>query len=83
MVLLIVSLVKSGTLSLAAALTLVIGANFGATIPPFLEASTASGRRLPLGNMLIRAAGWVVMLPLVSEIAAQLARLDPTLPAWW
>jgi hypothetical protein len=42
-----------------------------------------SGRRLPLGNMLIRAAGWVVMLPLVSEIAAQLARLDPTLPAWW
>jgi phosphate:Na+ symporter len=76
-VLLIVSLVKSGALGPAAALTLVIGANFGATIPPFLEATKPSARRLPLGNMLIRAAGCIVALPLVSEIAAQLARIEP------
>jgi phosphate:Na+ symporter len=76
-VLLIVSLVKAGMLAPAAALTLVVGANFGATIPPFLEASTPSGRRLPLGNMLIRTAGCVVALLLVPQIAAYLALLEP------
>jgi phosphate:Na+ symporter len=76
-VLLVVSLVKAGTLAPAAALTLVVGANFGATIPPFLEANTPSGRRLALGNMLIRTAGCVVALPLVSQIAAHLALFEP------
>ncbi|MBV8137787.1 MAG: Na/Pi cotransporter family protein [Deltaproteobacteria bacterium] len=76
-VLLIVSLVRAGTLTPAAALTLVVGANFGATIPPFLESSTPSGRRLPLGNMLIRSAGCVVVLPLLPQIAAYLSRLEP------
>jgi phosphate:Na+ symporter len=54
-----------------------VGASFGATIPPFLEASTPSGRRLPLGNMLIRSAGCVVALPLVPQIAAHLALIEP------
>jgi phosphate:Na+ symporter len=67
-VLLIVSMVKSRTVASAVALTMVIGANFGATIPAFLEAGSAAARRLPLGNMLIRATGCVVALPLVPVI---------------
>jgi phosphate:Na+ symporter len=46
-------------------------------MPAFTEASTPAGRRLPLGNMLIRALGCVVALPLVPAIAAQLARIEP------
>jgi phosphate:Na+ symporter len=56
-VLLIVSLAKSGVLAPTAAMVLVLGANQGATIPSFLEADSPVARRLPLGNMMIRAVG--------------------------
>src|SRR6202030_4395830 len=76
-VLLILSLVKSGILAHAPALILVLGANLGATIPPLLEAGSVPARRLPLGNMLIRAAGSIVALPFLPYIAALLARIEP------
>jgi phosphate:Na+ symporter len=76
-VLLILSLVKSGILAPAPALVLVLGANLGATVPPLLEAGSAPARRLPLGNMLVRAAGTIVALPFLSYIAALLARIEP------
>jgi phosphate:Na+ symporter len=76
-VLLILSLVKSGMLAPAPALVLVLGANFGATIPASLEAGSPQARRLPLGNMLIRGAGCILVLPLLPYISTVLARIEP------
>ena len=76
-VLLIVSLIRSGVIGAEPALALVLGANLGSTLPPLLEASSPIARRLPLGNMLIRATGCVVALPLLDPIARLLARVDP------
>jgi phosphate:Na+ symporter len=76
-VLLIVSLIRSGVIGAEPALALVLGANLGATFPPLLEARSPIARRLPLGNMLIRATGCVVALPLLDPIARLLARIDP------
>lgn len=59
------------------ALALVLGANLGATLPPLLEAGSPVARRLLLGNLLIRATGCVVALPLLDSIARLLARIDP------
>jgi phosphate:Na+ symporter len=75
-VLLIVSLVESSVIGVTPALALLLGANLGATFPAFLEASSSTARRLPLGNMLIRAAGCAVALPLLDPIAHLLARID-------
>jgi phosphate:Na+ symporter len=76
-VLLVVSLIKSGVIGAEPALALVLGANLGATLPPLLEAGSPVARRLPLGNLLIRAMGCVVALPLLDSIARLLARIDP------
>ncbi len=79
-VLLILSLVKSDMLAPAPALVLVLGANFGATVPALLEAGSPSARRLPLGNILIRAAGCILALPLLPYIPTLLARIEPQPP---
>jgi len=76
-VLLIVSLIKSDVIGVTPALALVLGANLGATLPPLFEASSSTGRRLPLGNMLMRGTGCVVALPLLDPISRLLARIDP------
>jgi phosphate:Na+ symporter len=68
-VLLITSLLTAGVLDVQGALALVLGANLGGTIPPFVEAGSAVAKRLPLGNMLIRAAGCAICLPLLGPIA--------------
>lgn len=75
-VLFVVSLIKSGVIGVPPALALVLGANLGATLPPLLEAASPAVRRLPLGNMLVRATGCVVALPLLDPIARLLARVD-------
>ncbi len=75
-VLFVVSLIKSGVIGVPPALALVLGANLGATLPPLLEAGSPVARRLPLGNMLIRATGCVVALPLLDPIARLLARVE-------
>jgi phosphate:Na+ symporter len=59
------------------ALALVLGANLGGALPALLNASTRIARRLPLGNLLVRATGVVLALPFLPQIAETLARLDP------
>jgi phosphate:Na+ symporter len=76
-VLLIASLAASGAIAPAASLALVLGANLGGTLPPLFEAGTGVARRLPLGNLLVRGAGCVVVLPLLSMIAGLLAHIEP------
>jgi phosphate:Na+ symporter len=76
---LIASLAATGVVTLPAAIALVLGANLGGTIPPVLEApqTDPAGRRLPIGNMSIRAVGCVAALPLIHPIAALLSRFVP------
>lgn len=75
MVLLIASLASTGVVDAAGALALVLGANLGGTIPALLESRTPVARRLPLGNLLVRAFGCVVCLPMLHPLAQWLVPL--------
>jgi phosphate:Na+ symporter len=74
-VLLIVSFATAGVVDAPEALALVLGANLGGTLPALLEAHTPVARRLPLGNLLVRAFGCLVCLPLLHPLAHWLAPL--------
>src|SRR5262249_27913821 len=69
--LLVISFAYSHLLSPVAPLALVLGANLGSAINPLLEGSRANpaGRRLPIGNMLNRLVGVVLVLPFLQPIA--------------
>jgi phosphate:Na+ symporter len=76
-VLFVVSLVRSGAVAPGTALPLVLGANVGATLPPYLESGSAAARRLPLGNMLIRMIGCVAVAPFLPLLTHYLTMLEP------
>jgi phosphate:Na+ symporter len=77
-VLLVMSLAYSHFVSPVAALALVLGANLGSAVNPLLEGSRANlaGRRLPIGNMLSRVGGVVLVLPFLQPIAELFSRFD-------
>lgn len=74
-VLLIVSLATGGVVDPPGAMALVLGANLGSTLPALLEAHTPAARRLPFGNLLVRAFGCLVCLPLLHPLAHWLSAL--------
>lgn len=76
-VLLIGSLAGSGVVAPAGSLALVLGANLGSTLPPLFEVGSATARRLPLGNLLVRATGCIFVLPFLPQIAGLLAQIEP------
>jgi phosphate:Na+ symporter len=76
-VLLVASFAATHVVSPNGALALVLGANLGGALPALVDASTAAARRLPLGNLVVRAAGVLVALPLLPAIGDALARIDP------
>ena len=79
-VLLVMSLAYSQFVTEPAALALVLGANLGSAINPLLEAGVRgdpASRRLPVGNMLNRLVGVLIVLPLLGPIARELAMLQP------
>src|ERR1700731_2217186 len=76
-VLLIGSLAASCVVAPAGSLALVLGANLGSTLPALLEAGSHAARRLPLGNLLARAAGCIIVLPFLPMIAGFLAQIEP------
>ncbi len=63
MVLLVGSLAANHVISAPETLALVLGANVGGALPPMLHASTVAARRVPLGNLLVRLTGVVLLLP--------------------
>jgi phosphate:Na+ symporter len=69
-VLLIMSLAASGVFAAPLALALVLGANLGAAITPvgITWGSPAAARRPPLGNLIIRAAGVVAVVPVLHWV---------------
>ncbi|MDX0451862.1 sodium:phosphate symporter [Sinorhizobium medicae] len=80
-VVLILSLSATGGLSTALVIVLVLGANLGGAVPPVLATlgASASARRVTIGNLIVRAAGCAIALPLAGYGAylMELARLSP------
>jgi phosphate:Na+ symporter len=77
MVLLIGSFEASHLVGPTGALALVLGANLGGALPALFNASTSVARRLPLGNLLVRATGVILALPFLPTIAGALGAASP------
>jgi phosphate:Na+ symporter len=75
-VLLIASFAASGAIELPGALALVLGANLGGALPPLVSASTPPARRLPLGNLLVRASGVVLAIGFIEPMSRLIERYD-------
>ncbi len=79
-VVLVMSLAYSSFVSPAAAFALVLGANLGSAINPLIESDhrgNPAAWRLPLGNLINRLIGAVLLLPFLDPVAAFLARFEP------
>ncbi|WP_457813884.1 Na/Pi cotransporter family protein (plasmid) [Sinorhizobium meliloti] len=80
-VVLILSLASAGGISTALVVVLVLGANLGGAVPPVLATlgASAGARRVTIGNLIVRAIGCVIALPLAGYCAEfmELARLSP------
>ena len=76
-VLLIMSLAMTGVLPLELAFALVLGANVGSGLIPFVLTlkSEPQARRIPLGNLLFRALGVAAVLPVIDVAAPYIAAL--------
>ncbi|HUP09751.1 MAG TPA: Na/Pi cotransporter family protein [Caldimonas sp.] len=81
-VLLTASLANSGVVPTTTALGLVLGANLGGGILALLATAKASPqvRRVPLGNLLFKAAGALAAVPLLPQVHVMLQQLVPTVP---
>jgi phosphate:Na+ symporter len=79
-ILLIMSLAYSNFITPVAALALVLGANLGSAINPVFEGGRRgdpASYRLPVGNLLNRLAGVVLLAPFLPTIADGLRTLEP------
>jgi phosphate:Na+ symporter len=79
-VLLIMSLAYAHFITPYAALALVLGANLGSAINPLVEGArrdNPASYRLPLGNLVNRVAGILLVLPLLQPIADLLIAWQP------
>ncbi len=76
-VVLILSLATTGIISPGLTVVLVLGANLGGAIPPVIATlrSPAPARRVTIGNLLVRAAGCLVVLPFADMAADAVLRL--------
>jgi len=68
-IVLILSLASTGILSAGLIIVLVLGANLGGAIPPVVASlrGPASAKRVTLGNLIVRATGCLIALPLASS----------------
>ncbi|MGO6694439.1 Na/Pi cotransporter family protein [Rhizobium johnstonii] len=84
-VVLILSLTSTGILSVGLIIVLVLGANLGGAIPPVIASlsAPASVRRVTIANLIVRAVGCLIALPLAgygAEILEQLPLAPYKLP---
>lgn len=80
-VLLVMTLAAQHIVTPVAALALVLGANLGNVIPQYFSAGTnVAAKRLALGNLIVRATGCLVLIPLLPLLAEAIAGLE-TSPA--
>jgi phosphate:Na+ symporter len=80
-VILILSLASSGIASPGLVVVLILGANLGGAVPPVVATlgSPPEARRITRGNLLVRAIGCVLALPLAG-MAAELLQMLPVSP---
>lgn len=78
-VLLFMSFVHSGLIPVHLGLVLVLGANVGGAVAPVIMTlrDIPAGRRVPLGNLVMRAIGVVACLPFLKFIGPYIAGFDP------
>jgi len=79
-VLLVMSLAYSHFVTPEAALALVLGANLGSAINPLIEGASRSNpasQRLPVGNLINRSLGILIVLPFLPAITKELTALQP------
>lgn len=81
-VVLILSLASTGILSAGLIIVLVLGANLGGAIPPVVASLSGPplARRVTLGNLIARAIGCAILLPLTGY-AADVLSIFPLSPA--
>ncbi|MBP1845331.1 phosphate:Na+ symporter [Rhizobium petrolearium] len=67
-IVLILSLASTGILSTGLVIVLVLGANLGGAVPPVIAtlSGPAAARRITLGNLIVRAIGCAIALPLAG-----------------
>lgn len=76
-VLLVMSLASAQVIGPVAVVALVLGANLGTVIPQFIAArANTSAQRLALGNLIVRSAGCLIVLPFLAPAADALASID-------
>ncbi len=77
-VLLVMSFAGSGLIEPRLALALVIGANIGGALAPYMAQSGAdvAARRVPLANLMTRAVVGIAMLPFLGLLVDWLSLLD-------
>jgi phosphate:Na+ symporter len=80
-VLLTATLASSGLIPPGVALGLVIGANLGSGVLAWIATSRATpqARRLPLGNLVFKLLGAMVVVPLLPQVLALLQQYVPTI----
>ncbi len=78
-VLLVASLAAAQIMPPDVAAALVIGCNIGGAFAPFIGQSGASpaARRVPLGNLLMRACMGVLALPMIGPVLSVLSLITP------
>ena len=77
--LLVMSLAAAGVIGPSAALVMVLGANLGSALNPFLEAMGGDPAkiRVPVGNLATRVVGCALALPLINPILSAMTMIDP------
>ncbi|MEA2808328.1 MAG: phosphate:Na+ symporter [Rhodospirillaceae bacterium] len=77
-VLLVMSFAGSGLIEPRLALALVIGANIGGALAPYMAQSGADveARRVPLANLMTRAVVGIALLPFLGPIVEGLSMID-------
>jgi phosphate:Na+ symporter len=77
-VLLVMSFAGSGLIEPRLALALVIGANIGGALAPYMAQSGADveARRVPLANLMTRAIVGIALLPFLAPIVEGLSMID-------
>lgn len=78
-VLLTATLAASGVLALPVALALAVGANLGSSMVGVISTwrSEPEARRVPLGNLIFKVTGSIVVLMLAGPILQALLAIDP------
>ena len=79
-VLLIMSFATGGLVEPKLALALVIGANIGGALAPYMAQAGADveARRVPLGNLITRGIVGLAILPFLSPVLQAITWLDPS-----